>query len=177
MQQPTQRQQLQDQLEHLEFQQRILQRKIIQNQVKLELLIQKENRERELPTQSNYIQSTPQNQQRTNTNQSTNDSNSSSSEENNSDEENNQSSDSQDSNKDEDSDADLDERDPFRLPDGQIIYSGDTVNILNPSNENEERGVIIGSTPKRLRIELENGVIILRQADNLAIENDTNSTE
>ena len=82
--------------------------------------------------------------------------------------ENNQNSDTSDpDNEEDDSDSDSDGLEPFRLPDGSPIYAGDAVRLLNPTTEDENEGIVIGNTPKRLKIKLPNGLIILRQPDNL----------
>ena len=171
-QQQTQRQQLEDRLARLEYEQRITHRKIIRTQVQLELLNQKE-----LQHQTNHTQNAQQNQHITTSNQ-INTNNSSSSEEANNDEENNQNSDSTDSNAaNNDNDADSDDREPFRFPNGTPIYSGDLVKLLNPLNEEQEKGEVVGSTPKRLRIELHNGDIVLRQPENLEPDQDSQSSQ
>ena len=169
--QSTQRQQLEDRLARLEYEQRITHRKIIRTQVQLELLNQKEL------LHQNQSQNTQQNQHTTIPNQS-NINNSSSSEEDNNDEENNQNPDSTDTNAaNNDNDADSDDREPFRFPNGTPIYSGDLVKILNPANDEQERGEVLGSTPKRLRIELHNGDIVLRQPENLEPDQDSQSSQ
>ena len=168
----TQRQQLEDTLAQLEHDQRITHRKIIRTQVQLELLNQKE-----LLHQTNHTQNTQQNLRITTSNQSNNN-NSSSSDEDNNDEENNQNPDSTDTNAaNNDNDADSDDREPFRFPNGTPIYSGDLVKLLNPSNEEQEKGEVVGSTPKRLRIELQNGDIVLRQPENLEPDQDSQSSQ
>ena len=166
--QPNQRQTLEDLLALLEAKQQLIQRKIIRTQVQLELL-----NHRELLNQTNHIQTTTHNQQTIPVNQSDNNS-SSSSEDNNSDRENDQTPNSPNSNSDnDDTSTETNDIDPWRLSDGTIIYYGDSVQILNPANDNEQSGVIIGSTPKRLKIELKNGEVVLRQADNLERDQDS----
>ena len=94
MQQPTQRQKLEELLARLEFKQRLIQRKIISTQVQLELLNQ---RERNL---TNNLHNTQHHQQTTNTNQYNNN-NTSSNEDSNSNTDNNQDSDNSASAKEE----------------------------------------------------------------------------
>jgi hypothetical protein len=160
-QQQTQRRTLENLLAQLEYKQRITQREIISTQVQLELLNQRELQ------QTHHTQNTQHIQQTTTTNQYNNNS-SSSSDENNIEQENNQNSDKSDSDSEEvDSNADSQASDIFRFPEGNPIYTGDKVIILNPTNEHEKGGVIIGSTPKRLQIKLDNGNIVLRQPENL----------
>ena len=154
-QQPTQRQTLEELLARLEFKQCLIQRRIISTQVQQELLNQREAH------QVNHIQNTQQNQQTSTTNQTYNN-NSSNSEDTNSDTETNQRADTSDSNREEE-DSDLESNGPdlLRLPDGLPSSTGDKVIILNPANVNKQGGVIVGSTPKRLQIRLDNGDIIL----------------
>lgn len=150
MQQRSQRQILEETLANLEFKQRVLQRKIVRTQVQLELLNQREIN-RTIPY-INYNQQTTTVNRPTNTNSSRSTENSINT----------------DSDKeDEDSDEDSDDREPFRLTDGSPICAGDTVRLLNPKNDDEQEGVIIGHTPQRLKIKLTNGQIVLRQAENL----------
>ena len=154
-QQSNQRQSLEERLAKLEYQQRVIQRRIIQTQVRLELLTQQErNQQRnQQPIANQQINiDSPDNEDTSNTG-SNHDSNESTSE--------------NDDNNSNVSNADSEESEPFRLPDGSPIYAGDSVIITNPSNINEAGGIVIGATPKRLKIKLSNEQIILRQPENL----------
>ena len=166
--QPT-RQQLQDQLEQLEFQQRILQRKIISTQVKLELLTQRENRQtfynhnirpqQTSTTNQDNASSTSSNDNNINSDNTEDSSKSESDNDDNNDDNNN-------TNEEEDSEEEA-ENPNHLLSDGLPISLGEPVRILNPANDEEEGDIIVGATPKRLQIKLQNGRIVLRQADNL----------
>ena len=163
MQQQPQRQILEETLANLEFKQRVFQRKIVRTQVQLELLNQREINRTNNPY-NNYLnlRNTTSYQPNNNNNNppSNNDSTSNS--------DNNQSSDTSDpDNEEDDEDEESDGRESFKLPDGSPLYAGDPVRILNPFNDNEQDGTIIGATPKRLKIKLTNGSIVLRQPENL----------
>ena len=166
MQQQTQRQSLEELLANLEFKQRVLQRKIVRTQVQLELLNQRERNSRNNPY-NNY------HNQRNTITQQTNNNTSSSNNDNTNNRENNQSSENsvadkeEDDSEEDDSDEDSDGLEPFRLPDGSPVYAGDSVRLLNPTTDDEQEGIVIGNTPKRLKIKLPNRLIVLRQPDNL----------
>ena len=154
--QQTQRQILEAQLAELEYKQRTIQRRLIQTQVQLELLNQQEERNKN-------INNNPSDNEDTNSNSdSSQDSN-----ESNPDKDDNDSNDPTSDTDDNNSNANSEDSEHFRLPDGSEIYSGDSVIITNPSNINEQGGIIIGATPKRLKIKLDNGQTILRQPENL----------
>ena len=155
-QQPTQRRLLEERLAKLEYQQRVINRRIIQTQVRLELLNQQESNQHQnqQPNTNQDINIDPSDSEDTTNNEGSNhDSNESISE--------------NDDNNSNNSNADSEESEPFRLPDGSSIYVGDSVFITNPSNLNEAGGIIVGATPKRLKIKLSNDQIILRQPENL----------
>jgi hypothetical protein len=164
MSQSTRRNTLEDRLTNLEAQQRIIQRRIIRTQIELELLNQQEL---EQSFRTRNIQLNNQRSNPSTNNSTSSDNNSDSDDDNNNDTdaiENNPS--SSDSSKETDSENDQGTSALFHFPDGNSIRKGYKVSIQKPLND-KTSGIIIGSTPKRLRIRLDNGDIILRQPSNL----------
>jgi hypothetical protein len=159
-QRPNQRLQLEETLSRLELRLRLVQRRIISTQVQIELLNQRERNIGVLENieRNHQIYTAPQDNTISSSNNST-----SESDQDNNDNNDNLSSTDQSSN---DSDSSSEEPDPLLL-DGHRLDNGDKVIIRNPFNENESEGVILGHTPKRYRIRLTNGDVILRQPDNL----------
>lgn len=160
MQRSTQRQDLEDELERLEYKQLKINRKIVRTQVQLELLIRRENR---LAFYHDNIEENRYQAARAQRQQTSSGSESSITNENASDDDKNADTEQTDAS---DSDNDAQET-QHTLPNGDPIYKGLKVRILNPTSTGEEEGTVIGATAKRIQIKLADGRTILRNTDNL----------